>query len=164
MAGESGVRVALKFVGDGATWDALIDRAAELDIEFSLEHQLAPEALKSYYDWADTALVHLTEWESLETAVPSKTYELMTNSIHISGVVRGETARLITELGAGDIVPPNDPSALAQLWIELARDRTRLEVGQEGKSWVEDQRAEKAPVALLELLEAAKGGRCGFAL
>lgn len=161
MAGNSGVNVVLKFVGDGATWDALIDQAAELDIEFSLEHQRAPEALKSYYDWSDTALVHLTEWDSLETAVPSKTYELMTNGIHISGVVRGETARLITELDAGDIVPPNDPSALAQLWIELARDRTRLEVGDKGKRWVESQRMETAPVELLGLLEAAKEGPCG---
>ena len=161
MAGDSGVNVVLKFVGDGATWDALIDQAAELDIEFSLEHHRAPEALKSYYDWSDTALVHLTEWESLETAVPSKTYELMTNGIHISGVVRGETARLITELGAGDIVPPNDPSALARLWIELARDRARLEVSEKGKRWVESQRTETAPVALLGLLRAAKEGPCG---
>lgn len=161
MAGDSGVNVVLKFVGDGATWDALIDQAAELDIEFSLEHHRAPEALKSYYDWSDTALVHLTEWESLETAVPSKTYELMTNGIHISGVVRGETARLITELGAGDIVPPNDPSALARLWIELVRDRARLEVSEKGKRWVESQRTETAPVALLGLLRAAKEGPCG---
>ena len=85
----------------------------------------------------------------------------MTNGIHISGVVRGETARLITELGAGDIVPPNDPSALARLWIELARDRARLEVSEKGKRWVESQRTETAPVALLGLLRAAKEGPCG---
>lgn len=155
-AKDRGVNVALKFVGDGATWDALIERATELGIEFSLEHQRAPDALESYYRWADTALVHLTEWDSLETAVPSKTYELMTNGIHISGVVRGETARLITELDAGDIVPPNNPAALAKLWVDLARDRSRLEVGVKGKIWVEAQREKEAPLALLELLEMAK--------
>lgn len=158
LAGERGVDVALKFVGDGATWDALAKRAVELGIELSLEHQRTPAALEGFYRWADTALVHLTEWDSLETAVPSKTYELMTNGIHISGVVRGETARLIKELGAGDIVPPNDPSALAQLWIDLAQDRARLEVGSSGRRWVETQRVERAPMELLGLLEMAKEG------
>ena len=153
IAQERGVQVNLRFVGDGATWDALIEQASALEIDLQIEHQLSPEALNSCYDWADTALVHLTDWESLDAAVPSKTYELMSNSIHISGVVRGETARIIAELEAGDIVSPNDPSALAELWAALSTDRSRLEVSDKGRRWVEMQRQHAAPHALVGLLE-----------
>lgn len=153
IAQERGVRVNLRFVGDGATWGALIEQARELEVDLQLEHQLKPEALNSRYDWADTALVHLTDWESLETAVPSKTYELMSNGIHISAVVRGETARMISMLEAGDVIAPNDPTALAELWVALARDRSRLEVSDKGKRWVDDQRRYDAPNSLITLLE-----------
>ena len=155
IAQESGVDVALRFVGDGATWGALSMRAEELQINFQLEHQRDPDDLYVHYEWADTALVHLTEWDSLKTAVPSKTYELMTNRIHISGVVRGETAELISSLEAGDVVAPNDPRALAELWVNLAKDRSRLIVGDRGRRWVEKEREYSAPGALLSLL-----GRC----
>ncbi len=153
IAQDMGVHVKLRFVGDGATWNALTERAGELGVDLVLEHQLDPEALNGCYDWADTALVHLTDWDSLKVAIPSKTYELMTNGIHISGVVRGETAELIRRLDAGDVVEPNDPYALAQLWVDLARDRSRLEVGDKGKGWVETQRLNDAPRALIGLLE-----------
>lgn len=159
IAQKSGVQVNLRFVGDGATWDALVERADELEIDLQLEHQLSPEALRICYDWADTALVHLTGWESLTAAVPSKTYELMANSIHISGVVRGEAAQLIEELQAGDVVAPNDPFALAQLWVDLAGDRSGLEVSDKGKHWVEEQRQSVAPNSLLSLLEYVAGAR-----
>lgn len=159
IARDMGVQVNLRFVGDGATWDALTNRAEELKVDLQLEHQLSPEALNSRYDWADTALVHLTDWESLKVAVPSKTYELMSNGIHISGVVRGETARLIAELEAGDVVAPNDPFGLAQLWVDLAGDRSRLDVSDRGRKWVEKQRENDAPLALIGFLEEVREKR-----
>ena len=109
--------------------------------------------MQESYRWADTALVHLTNWDSLEVAVPSKTYELMANQIHISGVVAGETARLIETLHAGDVVPPEDPRALADLWVALAREPKRLDISDQGKTWVEYQREEVAPAAFLNLVE-----------
>ncbi|MDK8800614.1 glycosyltransferase family 4 protein [Corynebacterium coyleae] len=159
IARDMGVQVNLRFVGDGATWEALTNRAEELKVDLQLEHQLSPEALNSRYDWADTALVHLTDWESLKVAVPSKTYELMSNGIHISGVVRGETARLIAELEAGDVVAPNDPFGLAQLWVDLAGDRSRLDVSDRGRKWVEKQRENDAPLALIGFLEEVREKR-----
>lgn len=147
-----GLPVSLRFIGDGATWDALEARAKELDLQFSLNHQRSPEQLLADYEWADTALVHLTDWESLKVAVPSKTYELMSNGLHISGVAWGETAELITALRAGDVVEPNNPEALAQLWIELAQDRTRLCVSGDGLEWVRHQRDEVSPEALVGLI------------
>lgn len=68
-----------------------------------------------FYEWADTALVHLTDWEPLDKAVSSKTYELMSVGIHISGVVKSETARIIKLFEAGDTVSPENPHELAEL-------------------------------------------------
>lgn len=159
IAQDRGVKIALKFVGDGAARETLKRRASELGVNLHLDHQLDPESLDSYYEWADTALVHLTEWNSLKAAVPSKAYELMSNRIHISGVVSGETATLISTLNAGDIVEPNDPDALAQLWVDLATDRCRLEVGESGRRWVKQQRDIEAPAAILGLLQQIKGAQ-----
>lgn len=153
LAQDEGVQVSLRFVGEGATWRPLRRTADELAVDLDLQHQQAPDELQESYRWADTALVHLTNWDSLEVAVPSKTYELMANQIHISGVVAGETARLIETLHAGDVVPPESPRALADLWVALAREPERLDISDQGKTWVEYQREEVAPAAFLNLVE-----------
>lgn len=158
IAESLGIKVSLRFVGDGATWDALAARAEDLEVELSLRHQRTPEQLFEDYEWADTALVHLTQWESLKVAVPSKTYELMSNGVHITGVVQGEAAGLIKALKAGDVVEPNNPEALAQLWGELARDRSRLLVPRNGRDWVCEQREVIAPESLARLISKVVDG------
>lgn len=152
LAEEQGTSMSLKFVGAGVSRKSLV-RLAErygLDAEFYQQH--AASDLSEFYEWADTALVHLTDWEPLERTVPSKTYELMENCIHISGVVVGETADLVNNHKAGDVVPPEDPAALAALWVELSRHRERLIVSDSGAQWVRDQREHEVPRALLELI------------
>ena len=153
IAENEGVAVRIRLVGDGAAWEALADRANELGIHVEMYHQKKPEDLASDYDWADTALVHLTDWVSLKWAVPSKTYELMTNQIHITGVVVGETADIIQRFEAGDVVPPGQPDELAKLWIDLARNRQRLKVTARGREWVELERNVDAPARLLRAVE-----------
>ena len=155
IAADEGVTVRIRLVGDGAAWDALASRAKELGIEVEMNHQKKPEDLIADYAWADTALVHLTDWNSLRWAVPSKTYELMSNQIHITGVVVGETADIIQRFEAGDVVPPGQPGELAKLWVELVHNRQRLEVTPKGKKWVELERTVNAPANLLRAVDEA---------
>lgn len=160
IAQDNGVKIRLRLVGDGATWSALHDEAERLGVAVEFFPRGKAEGLTSVYTWADTALVHLTDWEPLKRAIPSKTYELMELGIHISGVVNGEAADLIKRLYAGDVVKPEDPSGLASLWIELAKDRGRLEIPEDGKLWVQFQRAEIAPSNMLNIIEQVeKHGR-----
>lgn len=154
LAADEGVTVKIRLIGDGAAWESIAHRAAELGVHVEMVHQKKPEDLAEDYAWADTALVHLTDWASLKWAVPSKTYELMTNQIHITGVVTGETAHLIESFDAGDVVPPGKPGDLARLWIELANDRQRLAVGPRGKEWVELERNVRAPENFLRAIAA----------
>lgn len=157
IANRSGVKVQLRFVGAGAAKKELMEEASSMDIPVTFENRRDATLLEECYQWADTALVHLTDWVPLSNAVPSKTYELMNQRLHISGVVTGETASIIESLGAGDVVRPEDPEALAQLWIVLARNRYRLRVPTCGSRWVEQQRMEVAPRALLECIDWVSG-------
>lgn len=153
MAKDQGLQIHMVFVGAGAARELLEERARELDVDARFIRLKPAELLNAYYDWADTALVHLARWEPLQRTVPSKTYELLFNRIHISGVVEGEAADLIASLGGGDIVQPENPSALANLWVSLDSDPNRLKVGTAGREWVICERDEATPERLLRLLK-----------
>lgn len=153
IAQDRGLNIKFKLVGDGATWRALHDAAEELDVDAELLPRGQADELSDFYEWADSALVHLTDWDALKRAIPSKTYELMELGIHISGVAKGEAAALIKGLNAGHVVDPEDPEALAELWIRLANDRNLLKITGEGKDWVSHQRKHVAPMNLLRLIE-----------
>lgn len=159
MAQDAGVHVKLRFVGAGAAKSELIETAERLGVNAVFEQRRGAELLKECYEWADTALVHLTDWAPLLNAVPSKTYELMVQGLHISGVVAGETAEIIRTLHAGDVVPPENPQALADLWVSLARNRSRLAVNDAGARWVHQERETSAPATLVECLEWVHASR-----
>ena len=152
IAKDASLNIKLKLVGDGATWHALKEEARQLGLEAEFHPRGQADELAEYYTWADTALVHLTDWEALKRAIPSKTYELMELGIHISGVVNGEASALIEELGAGSVVAPEDPEALAQMWIKLANNRDLLAVSGKAKDWVEEQRKHTAPSNMLDIV------------
>lgn len=86
---------------------------------------------------ADTLLVSLRDWSAFRETVPSKLYEALAIGRHVSAAVRGEAADIVRASGAGDVVDPEEPAALAKLWLDLAADRARLDVGGSGRQWVE---------------------------
>lgn len=155
IAQEKGLVVQLRFVGAGAAKQTLAALAQELELDVSFEKRHPANDLTEHYLWADTALVHLTDWEPLNRAVPSKTYELMLQRIHITGVVAGETAELISDLEAGDVVAPEEPESLANLWLELANDPARLRIGSKAAEWVMNQQTDVAPRAFLQCIDEA---------
>lgn len=152
IARAKGYDVELRIVGDGASWQALADTAENLSAHASMAHRLPAKRLYEHYEWADTALVHLADWKPLTQTIPSKTYELMSVGLHISAVVGGEAAELIKDLEAGSVVPPEDPKALAALWMELIDDRSGLRVSGRGAEWVEHQRDVEVPRRLLDIV------------
>lgn len=159
LAADQGVRVRLRMVGAGATRTELERKIAEENIDAELLGRVSADDLYPHYEWADTALVHLTGWGPLERAIPSKTYELMNSGIHITGVVAGEAAELITGLRCGVAVTPDQPQELADLWVSLARDRSQLAISPEGRDWVERERRTTTPTALLTLLERIRAAK-----
>ncbi|MCU1531356.1 MAG: glycosyltransferase WbuB [Arthrobacter sp.] len=133
VVGES---MHLHLVGYGTQRPALEKLARSLNAPVTFHAPLSGEAIMKRYSSADTCLVSLRDdWKSFETTVPSKTYEVLAVGRHVTAVVRGEAARIITDAEAGDIVA-SDPEALAALWRELAADRGRLVRNGNSRQWV----------------------------
>lgn len=151
-----GMPIRLRLVGNGAAKREL--RAASQDLREFIEFHSRRHAdvLDDDYQWADTALVHLADWEPLTRTVPSKLYELAEVGVHISGVVQGEAADLITSLEAGSVVQPGEPEQLADLWCSLASDRSQLNVGGRAGMWVLGQRERVTPETLRRILKACR--------
>ena len=59
-------------------------------------------------------------WKPLEWTVPSKLYEVMATSKHVSAMVAGEAAEVAVAGSAGFVVDPGDADALARQWMQLA--------------------------------------------
>lgn len=148
IAANLGLHVNLRIVGAGAARSKLEELAAHSPVMTRIEPLRGADALDDLYDWADTALVHLKGWKPLESAIPSKTYELMERGIHITAVAKGETAELVSELEAGSVVSPENPQELAEVWIELSKHREKLRITDEGARWVKTEREEKVPERL----------------
>lgn len=153
IASERGVDVSFRFVGTGAARSQLEEQAQDRGINATFEARRHPTDLADYYQRADTALVHLADWEPLTRTVPSKTFELMSVGIHITGVVSGETADLIEGNRAGHVVDPGSPEQLAELWARLTADRQQLAVGSEAREWVEAERDRAVEHEFLPLIQ-----------
>ncbi|MGP5208956.1 glycosyltransferase family 4 protein [Corynebacterium casei] len=153
LARDMGIDIQLRMIGAGASRDALTERIKERQLDVTIEGRKPASELQEAYRWADTALVHLTDWEPLKRAVPSKTYELMSTGIHISGVLDGEAAEIIRKFDAGHVVSPENPVELAEMWRVLAQDRSLLEISDRGARWVKHQEQVEVPAVLAEVIE-----------
>jgi hypothetical protein len=126
----------LHMVGHGTQRPALMELARQLNAPVTFHPPLTGDAMLERYASADTCLVSLRDdWKSFETTVPSKTYEVLAIGRHVTAIVRGEAARIISDADAGDIVA-SDPEAVAALWRELATERGRLVKNGDGRQWV----------------------------
>ncbi|WP_445154078.1 glycosyltransferase family 4 protein [Arthrobacter sp. Hor0625] len=128
----------LHLVGDGTRKPALQKLARELNAPVTFHSSLHGSAVLERYASADTCIVSLRDdWKSFETTVPSKTYEVLSLGRHVTAIVIGEAARIITDAQAGDIVA-SGPEAVAELWRELAADRSRLVRDGASRQWVKE--------------------------
>ena len=153
IAAERGVPIELKFVGAGDARLSVKDYAKQRKVPATFIKRKSADSISDYYDWADTALVHLTDWKPLERTVPSKLFELMEYGVPITGVVAGESVRLIESLEAGYAVPPESPEALANLWCALAQGELSLKASERAKHWVENEQNNVVPSLIAKFLK-----------
>lgn len=150
IARECNPNIAVRFVGEGTQKPALvqINQAAGSPVEM-----LAPsfgQATLDHYQWADTCVVSLrSDWASFAHTVPSKTYELLSYGKHITGVVCGEAANILTEAGDHAVVA-DDAQALADLWLQLAVDPSSTPTQHTGRRWVAEHASDTAQVTKLD--------------
>ncbi|HEX6750224.1 MAG TPA: glycosyltransferase family 4 protein [Longimicrobium sp.] len=70
---------------------------------------------------ADVLLVHLRDFPFLASTIPSKTQVSLASGRPVLIGVRGDAADLVLQAGGGVAVPPEDPAAMADAMVELAR-------------------------------------------
>jgi glycosyltransferase involved in cell wall biosynthesis len=132
-AGRDVVEVTV--AGDGADAPLLRERLARERIaNVRMVGSVPHDEVPALYARADAAVVLLRDRPLFEGALPTKMLEAMAAARPIVLSARGEAPRLVRECGAGVVVPPEDPDALAGAFAELAADGGRLtELGAAGR-------------------------------
>ena len=113
---ERGHRIEVRLVGRGASVAELRELVAQTGAPVTIENAVSHDEALAMYRWADTAIVALHAWGPFEWTIPSKVYEVMARGVTVTAALSGEAADLVRDVGAGVVVPPDDPEALADLW------------------------------------------------
>lgn len=131
------VKIQMRVIGSGAALKPLQEDAAARGLPVEFFGRIPHQEVREHYEWADTTLVHLRDWEPLQYTVPSKLYESLSAGRHVSVAANGETARIVEETGVGHAVPAMQPQKLADLWEHLANNRELLDIGDSGILWLQ---------------------------
>jgi glycosyltransferase involved in cell wall biosynthesis len=119
------------------------------------------EEVKQYWRLCDVALVLLKDASLFQHVIPSKMFEAMGTGRPIILGVRGESAELLREAGAGIAVSPENAQALAEAITKLT-DNPALcrELGAAGREFVE-RKFDRRRLALEMLKEVEEAGQQG---
>jgi len=99
---------------------------------------LSAEQIPALYADADAGAVLLRDLPIFEGALPTKLLEAMAAARPLLLAAHGESARLVTDAGAGLVVAPGDPLALADGCRRLQSDpELRHALGRAGRAYAE---------------------------
>jgi glycosyltransferase involved in cell wall biosynthesis len=117
------------FVGAGAVRDALIAQATQQRLDNVMFVPAQPKArMPAYWSVCDLALVPLKNTPLFTTVIPSKIFEAMgMGRAIVLAAPEGEASQIIQATGAGVIVPPECPAAMARAIQELYHDKALVE-------------------------------------
>jgi putative colanic acid biosynthesis glycosyltransferase WcaI len=154
--------IAVVIVGDGVDRGRLMRLAKERNLDNVIFVDRQPMSrMPAILAAADALLVHLKDSEMAELAIPTKTTAYLAAGKPIVMAVRGAAADLVRRAGAGIVAHPEDPSALAAAFEQLARmpAAERLALGQSGRRYVgAHHRKAKVTAEYVELIERFVGG------
>ncbi|MFJ2617907.1 glycosyltransferase family 4 protein [Glutamicibacter sp. NPDC087344] len=129
-------RIEVRLVGEGNDKVRLQRLASELRAPVHFFDPIRGEQVLDMYSWADTVVVSLRpDWPSFSHTVPSKLYELLALDLHVTGLVQGEAADIITDARAGQIVRQNI-KALTTYFEHLLQDPLVLKASGDGPQWI----------------------------
>lgn len=117
------------FVGPGAARAGLMQHAARerLGNVIFMPAQ-AKESMPACWSLCDLALVHLKDTPLFATVIPSKIFEAMgMGRAIVLAAPEGEAADIVRATGAGIVLPPENPGALARAVLALSREPAAVE-------------------------------------
>jgi glycosyltransferase involved in cell wall biosynthesis len=153
LAGPDAVQVTV--AGDGAEAGSVAARAASVP-NVRMLGPVPSERIPTLYSEADAAAVLLRDAPLFESALPTKILEALAAARPVVLAARGEAAALVESAGAGLVVPPEDPHAMAAAIERLANDRSLAKrFGEAGRRLAEERFGREQQVdRWLDLLRA----------
>jgi glycosyltransferase involved in cell wall biosynthesis len=127
------------FIGEGAEKDKLKQIASEQQLNnVTFVNSQPKEMVPEFYNTSDIALIPLKDIELFKTFIPSKMFEIMSCGVPIVASVDGESADILNESKAAEVVKPDDPEQIMQAILKLKSDQLLLEKLQKnGPAFVE---------------------------
>jgi glycosyltransferase involved in cell wall biosynthesis len=159
-AALTGDEIRFAFVGEGPVKAMLQERAEALGLSNVQFHEQVPMAqTPPLLASSDALLVPLSAHPTFEQFVPSKMIDYMAVGRPVVLSAGGEAAQLLRTSGAGVVVPPEDPHALADALRSLASDPGRAdELAARGRAFARSRlRSVQAERLEQLLLDVARG-------
>lgn len=137
---ETNKEIHFLFVGDGSARGALLRLHQELRLtNVTFREPVSLDEIPAYYSIAFCGLSSLIDIPLFEGARPSKLFPILASGKPLLFVGKGESAHLIESAQAGVVVPPGDPSVLAEAILHLARNPGLCaSLGNNGRRFAED--------------------------
>jgi glycosyltransferase involved in cell wall biosynthesis len=135
---ESYPEIHFLFVGDGSARPHVEKLSAEMKLpNVSFRDPVPLEQLPPYFSIAEIGLSSLLNIPLYDSARPSKFFPILASGKPLVFAGRGEAARLLEDAGAGVVVPPENPKALAEAIVQLLDNPEALRrLGQNGHRFV----------------------------
>jgi len=121
--------IVILMVGSGANKEELIAQANSMGLKNVMFLSRQPkELMPNIWSICDLSLIPLKNDPLFSSVIPSKIFESMGMGLPIVlALPAGEASQIITETGAGIIVPPEDSERLADAIIELVNDKEKYQ-------------------------------------
>lgn len=134
----------VQFVLVGAGID--VERLKQLQAEMNLTNVLflprrPPSEIGTVLNLADVLLVHLRDDPLFRITIPSKTQAYMAAGKPILMAVRGDSATLVAQAGAGVVCDPENPAAMAEAVTDLASQTPKElhAMGERGRRFYQEE-------------------------
>jgi len=116
--------VKILFLGDGARKDELIADAEKRKLSNVIFlPTVGKDRIVDYWSVLDVSIVHLKKDDLFKEVIPSKIFESIAMGKPVVHGVEGESAMLIKRIGAGLVVPPEDPECMLDAILKLKTNK-----------------------------------------
>jgi colanic acid biosynthesis glycosyl transferase WcaI len=134
-------RIKIAFVGEGVSLSTIKEEAGKRNLDNMVFSPFQPrERLGQVQAIADISIVTIRP-DAEQMSVPSKVlgYMAAARPVLAAAADTSETARFVRESGAGIVVPPGDPQAIANAILDLLdRPEEAREMGTRGRRFLEE--------------------------
>ena len=147
--------IRILFVGDGARRAELIARAEEMGLTNVIFQASVPKSeVVRYWSLLDMSIIHLRRTDLFKTVIPSKMFECFGMGLPIVLGVAGEAADILSSVGAGVTVEPENAVEIAAALKAFKADpAARADLSEKGLTGVKRYDRRILAEAMLSHLE-----------